>query len=297
MKLPSFISLPPFRIKYQPRAFLSLGFIVLALLSSVRPAAAVMVNNTTYQTTEPTSASISNWDTGWGQSGITGWDYVGTVGGASGVYLGNGWVITAAHVNLSSGTYTLNGVTYTIVAGSAVSSGSADITMFQISSEPDLPALSISSSALISFSTQVVMVGYGGGAKSWGVNTVTLTNSIVSVESGSKIYTTTDFITAYGTSTSRGRNPTTVTNTAEAVSGDSGGAAFTYNSSTGTWSLVGLMEANDANGDTYFIQLSSYYSFITSTLATVPEPSSLTLLSLAGLVTVGMAGRWIRKKP
>lgn len=291
MKLPSFISLPPFRIKYLPRAILSLGFIVLALLASVRPATAVMVNNTTYQTTEPTSASVSNWDTGWEQSGITGWDYIGTVGGASGVYLGNGWVITAAHVNLSSGTYTLNGVTYTIVAGSAVSSGSADITMFQISSEPDLPALSISSSAPVSFSTQVVMVGYGGGAKSWGVNTVTSTNVQVTVSS----YTTTDFATTYGTSTLQGWNPKTVTNTAEAVTGDSGGAAFTYNSSTGTWSLVGLMEANNANGDTYFIQLSSYYSFISSTLATVPEPSSLTLLSLAGAISAGMAGRRIRR--
>lgn len=291
MKLPSFISITLLGIKCQPRAILSLGFVGIALLASVSSASAVLVDNTTYQTTEPTSSTVSNWDTGWGESGITGWDYVGSVGGASGVYLGNGWVITAAHVDLSSGTYTLNGVTYSIVAGSAVSSGSADITMFQISSEPDLPTLSISSSTPISFSTEVVMVGYGGGAKSWGLNTVTSTSVQVAVSS----YTTTDFATTYGTVSSQGRNRTTVTNTAEAVTGDSGGAAFAYNSSTGTWSLVGLMEAVNSNGDTYFVQLSSYYSFISSTLATVPEPSSLTLLSLAGAVSAGMAGRRIRK--
>jgi len=275
MKLPLFIPATVLGIKYPPRAILSLGLIGLAMLASLKPASAVLVGNTTYQTTEPTSASISSWDTGWGESGLTGWDYVGTVGGATGVYLGNGWVITAAHVDLSSGTYTLNGVTYTIVSGSAVSSGSADITMFQISSEPDLPVLSISSSAPISFSTQVVMIGYGGGAKSWGVNTVTAINAQVSVSS----YTTTDFSTTYGTSTSQGRNRTTVTNTAEAVLGDSGGAAFAYNSSTGTWYLAGLMEAVNSNGDTYFVQLSSYSTFIEQTMySSVPEPSTVALL-------------------
>ncbi len=291
MKLPSFISSRLRGIKCQPGAILLGAFVGMALLASVSSVSAVLVDNTTYQTIEPTSSDVSNWDTGWGQSGVTGWDYVGSVGGASGIYLGNGWVITAAHVNLTSGTYTLNGITYSIVAGSAVSSGSADITMFKISSEPDLATLSISSSTPISFSTQVVMVGYGGGAKSWGVNTVTSTSVQVTVSS----YTTTDFATTYGTVSSQGRNRTTVTNTAEAVTGDSGGAAFAYNSSTGTWSLVGFMEAVNSSGDTYFVQLSSYYSFISSTLATVPEPSSLTLLSLAGAVCAGLAGRRFRR--
>lgn len=292
MKLLPFISFPSSGIKYPPTVARFLALFGLVALASMIPASAVLVNDTTYQTTEPTSTNISYWDTGWGQSGITGWDYVGSVGGASGVYLGNGWVITAAHVGLSTGTYTLTGVTYNIVSGSAVSSGSADITMFRISSEPDLPSLSISSSQPISFSTQVVMVGYGGGKKSWGVNTVTSTNVQVAVSS----YTTTDFATVYGTSTSQGRNRTSVTNTAEAVTGDSGGAAFTYNSSTGTWSLIGLMEAVNANGDTYFVQLSSYSSFISSTLATVPEPSTLILLSLAVLTFSGVTARRIRRK-
>ena len=276
MKLLSFISFTPPGIKYQPRAFLFRGVAsLLALIALAELAGAVLVDDASYQTTAPTSASVPNWDVGWSQSGVTGWDYVGAVGGASGVYLGNGWVITAAHVNLSSGTYTLNGTTYAIVAESTVSPGSADLTMFRISSEPQLPALSISSSEPISFSTQVVMIGYGGGAKSWGVNTVTATHVQVTVSA----YTSTDFATAYGTPSSQGRNRMTVINSAEAVPGDSGGGAFAYNSASGTWSLVGLIEAVDSNGDTYFVQLGSYSTFISQTMySSVPEPALPALL-------------------
>lgn len=276
MKLLPFISFTLPGIKYQPRAILFRGVAsLLGLLALAKPAGAVLVDTTTYQTTAPTSTSVPNWDVGWSQSGVTGWDYVGSVGGASGVYLGNGWVITAAHVNLSNGTYTLNGTTYAIVAGAVVSSGSADLTMFRISSEPQLPTLSISSSAPISFSTQVVMIGYGGGAKSWGVNTVTATNVQVTVSG----YTTTDFATAYGATSSQGRSRTTVTNSAEAVLGDSGGAAFAYNSASGTWSLVGLIEAVNSSGDTYFVQLGSYSTFISQTMhSSIPEPAPLAFL-------------------
>ena len=53
------------------------------------------------------------------------WNHVGTIGGASGVYLGafgdGYWVLTAAHVGL--GNITLNRVTYTAVSGSGVQIG------------------------------------------------------------------------------------------------------------------------------------------------------------------------------
>lgn len=51
-------------------------------------------------------------------SAVVGWDYVGTINGASGVYLGNGWVITASHVGAS--TFTLGATSYSPVANSAV---------------------------------------------------------------------------------------------------------------------------------------------------------------------------------
>lgn len=247
-----------------------------------------MVNNTTYQTTEPTNSNISNWTSGWGNtSGITGWDYVGMVGGASGVYLGNGWVLTAGHVNLASGTYTLDGVTYTIVADSVTTTGTADIKLFRITSInglPSLASLTINSSAP-SVGTGVVMIGYGDGSnntsETWGYNRVNLNNYSVTASG----YTSTDFVSVYGSSG----------NAAEAVLGDSGGAAFTFNSSTGKWQLSGIINVVYTDGSTGFVQLSSYYSFITSTIATVPEPSSLVLLGFAGAAFSGLA--WRRMRP
>jgi len=53
----------------------------------------------TPDTTAPTNSNIPGWTSGWGATGITGWDYVCQInGGASGVYLGYGWVLTAGHV-------------------------------------------------------------------------------------------------------------------------------------------------------------------------------------------------------
>ncbi len=236
--------------------------------------------NGTYVTTEPTSTDVANWDTGWGASGITGWDYVGSVNGASGVYLGNGWVITAGHVG--SGNFTLGGVTYSILAGSTVSIGTADIVLFQITTVPTLPALTIRSTALstASYSTTgstVVLIGNGGGAgKSWGANLVTATNVSAAVSG----YTTTDFGTVYGSKTySQGRNSRTITNNAILVSGDSGGGAFVFNTVTSEWELAGINEAvgTASSGGTtesysFMVQLSTYADQINSIVA-VPEPS------------------------
>jgi len=105
-------------------------------------------NSVSFNTSAPTSSEIPDWNSGWGASDVTGWDYVGTVNGASAVYLGNNWVITAAHVG--AGTFSLGGTSYTVVSGSAQgvtkSNGdTVDLTLFQIMQGPNLPALSISS--------------------------------------------------------------------------------------------------------------------------------------------------------
>src|ERR1700734_1830127 len=76
--------------------------LAFALITS--PIRAVEMNGN-YDTTAPTDSDISGWDSGGGASGVTGWDYVGTVNDASGVYLGNGWVLTAGHVG--AGTFVL----------------------------------------------------------------------------------------------------------------------------------------------------------------------------------------------
>ncbi len=92
------------------------------------------------------------------------WNYVGQVGTASTVYLGNDWMITAAHLTIGS-TATLNGVTYNIVNNSGVvlknpnnvsvplagRGQNTDLLMFKIQidgshPDPNLPVLPISNS-------------------------------------------------------------------------------------------------------------------------------------------------------
>ncbi|MFZ4683912.1 MAG: hypothetical protein ACOYMS_15510, partial [Terrimicrobiaceae bacterium] len=82
-----------------------------------------------------------------------GWDYVGAVNGAGGIYLGeyNGgyWVLTARHVN--AGTFVLSGSTYNYVAGTVVGINNADSTptdlvVFRIDAQPpSLPNLALRS--------------------------------------------------------------------------------------------------------------------------------------------------------
>jgi hypothetical protein len=74
-----------------------------------------------------------------------GWNNVGRVAGASGVYLGNRWVITANHV--SGGALILDGRSYLPVPGTDIrldnpgafaSLGDPDLRMFRIAEDPQL---------------------------------------------------------------------------------------------------------------------------------------------------------------
>jgi len=235
--------------------------------------------------TPPTSAQIPNWDAGWGNASVTGWDYVGQLNDGGGVYLGNNWVLTAGHVG--GGTFTLDGVAYQMVPNSAVSIsstlGTADLTLFQLASGPDLPPLIIANSPPVPFSQwqsgdSVVMLGFGGGGGhlTWGLDTVTNANVDYMVDGYS--YVNSGFVTAYGTTTI-GNN--SVTNNAYFISGDSGGADFIYNSFTGQWELAGINDAVDtSNHDSYIVQLSTYSSQFRQ-IAAVPEPNTLLLTLLA----------------
>jgi hypothetical protein len=236
----------------------------------------------TFDTTAPTSANIPDWGAGWGESGVSGWDYVGDINGSdSAVYLGNNWVITAAHVG--TGTFILNGVSYAQVPGSAQgivnATGTADLTLFQIVEAPALPPLIIEAMTPAALSGSetgdlVAMIGNGGG-KSWGLNTVTAVNVPEMISGHSFI--TTDFETALGTTTT-GSN--SATNEATLVIGDSGCAGFIYNTTTGRWTLAGIGEKIDSNNDSYMMQLSAYASQINATVA-VPEPDEWVLAGLA----------------
>jgi hypothetical protein len=277
-----------------------LSVTIVGLACLLAPAKAVENGtDSSYNTKAPTITDISFWNTGWGNDSVTGWDYVGTVaaggGSASGVYLGNGWVLTAGHVG--SGTFQLGGPigpTYSVVPGSTQGlpgSPNADVSLFQITSSPNLPSLNIATSSLTAFSdsqagSSVVMLGYGEASgftttEAWGLNTVTQTGVNVMITDTS--FSSTDFETAYGTTPGE---HSSVTNDYYLNVGDSGGGDFIYNSSLGEWQLAGINEAHDDANDAFMVDLSAYQSQINEIIAT-PEPSSVVFLGFGALALLG----------
>jgi hypothetical protein len=132
--------------------------LAIALLAPCGTASAVIVaqGTGTQNTTDPSPGS--------------GWANVGIVSGSSGVYLGNGWVLTAFHVNtVSPGP---GGIDFGGSLGFFASDGNpairlknadnslTDLQMFHLASDPGLPALSLASSVPAT-GTSVLMVGNG----------------------------------------------------------------------------------------------------------------------------------------
>ena len=282
---------------------------VLVAMTCAESGRAVEQTDGTYNTNDPTAANIPHWTTGWSQPATepagytytTGWNYVGTVGtnNASGTYLGNGWVLTAAHVG--AGTFTLDGVEYSVIANSARQLGSADLTVFKIASSPALPNLTLSSSDPSAYNTttqsggsNVAIIGDGDGGsrttETWGYNTVTNINQPITPQGTS--YVSNDFLTA--TTTSYG-----LSNSSQVVVGDSGGGDFIYNSATGHWELAGINEVTGSyeNDPTYgndnlsgFVQIDTYAAEIDA-ITGVPEPSPGWLLGMGlGVLWIGQRG-------
>jgi len=118
--------------------------------------------------------------------GAQGWEHVGTVRGASAVYLGNQWVLTAVHVGPGDLFLPGRGF-YSVVPGSSVTlvdpvtSVPTDMTMFRISSDPGLPTLNIPT-ASPSLNTTLFMTGFGRNRAPnlsyWSVNSADPENPI-----------------------------------------------------------------------------------------------------------------------
>lgn len=213
------------------------------------------------------------------------WDHVGTVNGASGIYVGNGWVVGAGHVGWNN--FLLNGTLYDF-DGNALrltnSDGSTtDMVMFHLAPPPNLPSLALASNTPAAYS-QVDMIGYGriagsaettigayrgfywsaSGYKSWGNNRVNNTGGAFVINAGA------GNITVFQTDFSSPGTPapgSQTTDEAQAAVGDSGGAVF-HQTGSG-WELAGMVDAVGAYGDqlantsvyadeTYFGDIATY---------------------------------------
>jgi len=252
-----------------------------------------------------------------------GWDYVGTVNGASGVYLGdydgNYWVITANHVG--GGSFNLGGTTYSMVGGSGLRIGTTDIYLFRINSDPGLTNLTLSSTAP-TINSQVTLIGAGRNRDA------SLTTYYIDTDTDPDTWSTTDsadrdviragYDYASGKTKRWGEDTISGTGTAlntemlfttfgsvagatQVATGDSGGGVFYQNPSTMNWELTGIIsvkstfngQPNDTavfGNESGFADLSQYRDQI---LAAVPEPSSATLIFLAAAALLNSR----RRKP
>ena len=179
-----------------------------------------------------------------------GFNRVGVVNGLSGVYVSNGWVLTASHVG--EGAFVLDGTSYAAVPGSTVrftnsDSTLADLIAFKLATRPPLTDVAISDNPA-ALNTLITVIGYGadrGVATSWmgqsgwqwsGSHTKRWgTNRISGIDEFS-LDTRAFQITFDNLS-----NPPAGQHEADVVTGDSGGGAFTGSGSSAR--LVGILFA------------------------------------------------------
>ena len=207
-----------------------------------------------------------------------GWANVGVCNGWTAVYLGRGWVLTAAHVGPSN--IDLEGTIYKADIKSRERARNpdgtaADLMLFRIDPEPDLPSLKISAeSPPIGSSIVMVGSGLGRGEKTTGQGRVGFswqapsikrwgTSMLYEYVHDQSIGNTDAFATRFSIAKT--------THEAHAAHGDSGGAAFAY--LEGRWQLVGIILAVDGHTDqpvrtavygnrTFIADLARYRQFI-----------------------------------
>ncbi len=202
-----------------------------------------------------------------------GWSQIGALNGLSGVYLGDGWVLTANHV--SAGPITLNGVIYAMVPDSSVRLEHTpgvltDLLLFRLISDPGLTALPIAATPP-PLATGATLIGFGrdrgipytftghagwkwaySNAKRWGTNAVSQA-SFDLILNGAPLR-------VFGLSFDDlgGVSPEAIVTT-----GDSGGAAFVANALAGIlvarWSFGGQSGTSSVFGNGSYVADLSYY--------------------------------------
>jgi len=230
------------------------------------------------------------------------WNYVGAIGDASGVYLGDydgiNWVLTASHVG--PGNFVLNGITYDAINGSGITltnpNGSlTDLTLFRIRGAPGLANLAIESQDQ-PIGTAVQMIGFGGGSRSWATNTI---YGYTQYSLGGTPYLGEGILTL----ASRG---------AQGMGGDSGGGTFVQ-TADGTWELAGILSGvgeirtlmgTDLGQGTVAADVATYSNQINATIAStaIPEPADyaallgLFALSITSIARVARPPRPLAKR-
>jgi hypothetical protein len=184
------------------------------------------------------------------------WRHVGQIERSTGVYLGNGYVLTAAHVG--AGAFrTCDGKLYPVLAGSVHffrnrDGSAADLCMFRVQMKAGdplerLPAMPLSTMPPRR-GRELLMVAGGAGWKPgqpgfawgddyrvrWGLNAI---EEIYSVPMPTQKYLSYGFATRF--------DP--VGNQCQAAPGDSGGAAFHFNARDRRWELAGVIVAVDSD--------------------------------------------------
>jgi hypothetical protein len=133
------------------RLFRALAFVLACGLTSTVQAVVISAQSDQTNTTAP--------------GNDPGWANVTHLGNATGVYLGNRWMITAGHVSDAAVRFTDGRDPFEVSFGSKVSirnpNGSiADLRMFRLAEDPNLPALQIADSSPDA-GTIVTMIGSG----------------------------------------------------------------------------------------------------------------------------------------
>jgi hypothetical protein len=182
-----------------------------------------------------------------------GWSHVGRIGGPAGIYLGNGWVLTANHVILSDPEF--QNVIYPIVPGSVVQlqnpdASFADLKIFRINPSPNLGLLKLRAStpALNATVTYIARGLTRGAATSWMGNDGYLWGVATGMRWGTNKRTDTGTVNntfAFSTTFNEIPGGGSTTHEAMGADGDSGGAVFIK---SGVWELAGVLTAVGAFG-------------------------------------------------
>jgi hypothetical protein len=224
---------------------------LLLAMTNIASAVIISTGNGTGNTTAPAN------DPGFANVGIR--------GSGSAVYLGDGWVLTDAHVG--AGTTMLNNVWYNAVPNSAVQLANppgagfttdSDLLLYQIANPPNIPSVNISPTPA-AIGWQVTMIGAGRDRSnsqlaywnsSWQPSSTpsTYTGEIWAATNeirwGTNIISSAGFLQGINTDSEKSFATTFDQNgtafEAQGSPGDSGGAVF-HQEASGLWDLAGVM--------------------------------------------------------